>query len=112
VRARDGRGRHTTVHRALLCLPWGACLIDSPGLREIKLTGQEDLDAESFADIAELALRCKFSDCQHASEPGCAVQAAVAAAALSADRLASYKKLSAEQAQAKARAAAHSTRHR
>ena len=104
VREADGRGRHTTVHRALLKLPWGAYLIDSPGLREIKLTGGEDLDADSFQDIAELATHCRFRDCRHDLEPGCAVLAAVDAGELDEDRLGSYFKLSAERDSAKSRA--------
>ena len=104
VREADGRGRHTTVHRALLKLPWGAYLIDSPGLREIKLTGGEDLDADSFQDIAELATECKFRDCRHDQEPGCAVQAAIDAGSLDDDRLGSYFKLSAERDSARSRA--------
>lgn len=104
VRQSDGRGRHTTVHRALLKLPWGACLIDSPGLREIKLTGEEDLGVQTFADISTLAESCKFRDCAHEAEPGCAVQAAIAAATLTADRLASFKKLHAEAKIARERA--------
>jgi ribosome biogenesis GTPase / thiamine phosphate phosphatase len=104
VREADGRGRHTTVHRALLKLPWGAFLIDSPGLREIKLTGGEDLDADSFQDIAELATQCKFRDCHHDQEPGCAVWAAIEADTLDEDRLGSYNKLSAERNSARSRA--------
>ena len=103
-RSSDGRGRHTTVHRALLKLDWDACLIDSPGLREIKLTGDEDVGVQTFGDISELALSCKFNDCIHAAEPGCAVQAAIAAGTLSSDRLASYNKLSFEAAIARAKA--------
>ncbi len=97
VRARDQRGRHTTTHRALLPLPGGACLIDTPGMRELKLTGEETLD--SFADIEELALRCRFNDCGHASEPGCAVRAAIASGGLEAERWRNYAKLRAEREQ-------------
>lgn len=97
VRARDSRGRHTTTHRALLPLPGGACLIDTPGMRELKLTGEETLD--SFDDIEELALRCRFNDCSHRGEPGCALQAAIAAGQLDAARLCSYSKLHAERRQ-------------
>jgi ribosome biogenesis GTPase / thiamine phosphate phosphatase len=104
VREKDGRGRHTTVHRALLKLAWGACLIDSPGLREIKLTGDEDVSAQTFGDISELALQCKFRDCVHSAEPGCAVQNAIVAGLLSADRLVSYNKLCLEADIARARA--------
>jgi ribosome biogenesis GTPase / thiamine phosphate phosphatase len=95
VRASDSRGRHTTTHRALLPLPGGACLIDTPGMRELKLTGEESLDL--FADIEELALRCRFADCAHDSEPGCAVQAAIAAGELDSGRWNNYVKLKAER---------------
>lgn len=92
VRARDARGRHTTTHRALLALPSGACIIDTPGMRELKPTGEEDV-SESFADIESLAEQCRFRDCLHDQEPGCAVRAAVASGALSEARLAHYRKL-------------------
>jgi ribosome biogenesis GTPase len=91
VRAHDSRGRHTTTHRALLQLPTGGCLIDTPGMRELKLTGEENLDL--FADIDELAERCRFADCGHGSEPGCAVQAALDSGELSAERWRNYLKL-------------------
>lgn len=97
VRTRDSRGRHTTVHRALLKLPGGACLIDTPGMRELKLTGEEQLD--TFDDIDALALRCRFNDCAHAGEPGCAVRAAIEAGTLAAARLVSHGKLRAERRQ-------------
>lgn len=93
VRASDARGRHTTTHRALLALPSGACLIDTPGMRELKLTGEEQLDAGQFADIEELAQACRFGDCAHGSEPGCAVQAALADGRLDPDRWRNYRKL-------------------
>lgn len=104
VRQRDGRGRHTTVHRALLKLAWGACLIDSPGLREIKLTGDEDIGVQTFAEIVELAKACKFRDCVHHAEPGCAVQAAITAGTMAADRLVSFNKLQSEARIARERA--------
>jgi len=91
VRAHDSRGRHTTTHRALLQLPTGGCLIDTPGMRELKLTGDENLDL--FADIDELAERCRFADCGHGSEPGCAVQEALDNGELSAERWRNYLKL-------------------
>jgi ribosome biogenesis GTPase len=100
VRARDGRGRHTTVTRALLSLPNGACLIDTPGLRELKLTGAEDLEQGVFQDIAEFAAQCRFRDCRHQQEPGCAVQAALADGRLDPGRYANYRKLTAEREQA------------
>ncbi|TAL75276.1 MAG: ribosome small subunit-dependent GTPase A [Rhodanobacter sp.] len=91
VRHHDSRGRHTTTHRALLCLPSGGCLIDTPGMRELKLTGEEDLDL--FADIEELATACRFADCGHGSEPGCAVQAALVSGELAPERWRNYLKL-------------------
>lgn len=96
VRGNDSRGRHTTTHRALIPLPTGACLIDTPGMREIKLTGDEDLADTHFADIEALATQCRFSDCQHRTEPGCRVLAAVASGELDALRYAHYEKLRAE----------------
>lgn len=95
VRAGDARGRHTTTHRALLALSSGACLIDTPGMRELKPTGEEDV-AESFADIEVLAEGCRFRDCKHAKEPGCAVRAAVDAGELDGARVENFLKLSAE----------------
>lgn len=101
VRAADSRGRHTTVHRALIPLPAGGCLIDTPGMRELKLTGAEDLDAGQFADIAELAAGCRFRDCAHAGEPGCAVQAALAEGRLERGRWDNWVKLQGELAVAR-----------
>ena len=100
VRERDDRGRHTTTRRQMLRLPGGALLIDTPGLREIQLwSGDEDGGLEhAFADISDLATACRFTDCQHQNEPGCAVTAAVAEGALDAGRLASYTKLQRELA--------------
>jgi ribosome biogenesis GTPase len=96
VRASDARGRHTTTHRELLSLPGGALLIDTPGLRELQLwAGAEALEG-AFADVDALAAGCRFADCTHAEEPGCAVVAAAAAGALGADRLQSYRKLQRE----------------
>ena len=92
VRAHDSRGRHTTTHRALIPLPSGACLIDTPGMRELKPTGEEDV-TENFSDIEALAEQCRFRDCRHAKEPGCAVRAAIEAGTLDPDRFANYLKL-------------------
>jgi ribosome biogenesis GTPase len=92
VRESDSRGRHTTTHRALIPLPTGACMIDTPGMRELKPTGEEDV-AENFSDIEALAEQCRFRDCQHAKEPGCAVRAAIEAGTLDAARFANYLKL-------------------
>jgi ribosome biogenesis GTPase / thiamine phosphate phosphatase len=93
VRDHDSRGRHTTTHRALIQLPSGGCLIDTPGMRELKLTGDEDLGSASFADIEALALECRFGDCTHGNEPGCAVRAALESGTLDTDRWQAYLKL-------------------
>ena len=92
VRETDDRGRHTTTHRALIALPSGACMIDTPGMRELKPTGEEDV-AESFHDIEALAARCRFRDCKHAREPGCAVRAAVESGEIDDQRVANFFKL-------------------
>jgi ribosome biogenesis GTPase len=93
VRESDARGRHTTTYRTLIPLPGGACLIDTPGMRELKPTGEEDLADGGFADIEALAADCRFRDCRHAKEPGCAVRAAIDAGTLDAGRFANYLKL-------------------
>ncbi|HEY9764271.1 MAG TPA: ribosome small subunit-dependent GTPase A, partial [Trichocoleus sp.] len=93
VRADDQRGRHTTTSRHLLRLPSGALLIDTPGMRELQLwSGSDGLEA-TFSDIDALAEQCRFRDCQHGQEPGCAVQAAIASGELDFSRLSSYQKL-------------------
>ena len=97
VREGDDRGRHTTTHRALIALPSGACLIDTPGMRELKPTGEEVV-AESFADIEALAGQCRFNDCRHQKEPGCAVRAAIERGEVDAQRVANFLKLSDEVA--------------
>ncbi|MFN3842898.1 MAG: ribosome small subunit-dependent GTPase A [Rehaibacterium terrae] len=106
VRVRDSRGRHTTTWRALIPLPQGGCLIDTPGMRELKLTGEERLDAGAFADIEALAASCRFNDCGHRREPGCAVRAALEAGTLDADHYANYLKLRDELAAAAGQLAA------
>jgi ribosome biogenesis GTPase len=96
VRESDSRGRHTTTRRMLIELPDGGALIDTPGLRELALwAGQESVD-EVFAGIAALAGQCRFHDCGHAGEPGCAVSAALKNGELDPARWASYQKLLAE----------------
>lgn len=100
VRGNDSRGRHTTTHRALLPLPQGGCLIDTPGMREIKFTGEEDIADGGFEDIEALAGHCRFRDCEHNAEPGCAVRAAIDAGTLDPGYLASYRKLHGEVADA------------
>lgn len=93
VRENDSRGRHTTTSRALILLPSGGCLIDTPGMREIKLTGEEKIDGSQFGDIELLAQECRFGDCSHLSEPGCAVRAALADGRLAPERWQNYLKL-------------------
>jgi ribosome biogenesis GTPase / thiamine phosphate phosphatase len=94
----DGRGRHTTTHRQLVRLAGGALLIDTPGMRELQLwSADAGLDA-AFADVEALAARCRFGDCAHEGEPGCAVRAAVQAGRLDAERLASWHRLRRELA--------------
>jgi ribosome biogenesis GTPase len=96
VRAYDGKGRHTTTTRELFQLPGGVLLMDTPGLREFRVWALDQGLDQAFPDIAELAARCRFRDCRHESEPGCAVLAAADQGRIAADRLASYRKLRAE----------------
>lgn len=91
IREDDGRGRHTTTHRQLLRLPCGVLVIDTPGMRELQLDSG-DL-SRSFDDIQELAARCRFPDCSHRTEPGCAVREALERGDLSPKRLESFEKL-------------------
>ncbi|MQY08825.1 ribosome small subunit-dependent GTPase A [Actinomadura macrotermitis] len=93
VRAGDGKGRHTTVRRELLPLPGGGVLIDTPGLRGVGLFDAAEGIQQAFAEIEELAQGCRFGDCAHDTEPGCAVQAAIEDGTLPPRRLASYRKL-------------------
>ncbi len=94
----DGTGRHTTTRRELIQLPGGGLVIDSPGIREVQLWVADDGIDEAFEDITELFAHCKFSDCAHDREPGCAVHAALEEGTLAADRWDSYLKLQAELA--------------
>ncbi len=93
VRTFDSRGRHTTTHRELLPLPGGGAIIDTPGMRELQLWAGEDSVDAAFGDIAALAAQCRFGDCAHSSEPGCAVQTALGAGEISPGRWTSYRKL-------------------
>ncbi len=94
----DGKGRHTTTHRQLLRLAGGALLIDTPGMRELQLwTADAGLDA-AFSDVEALATRCRFGDCGHQREPGCAVRAAAQSGALDPERLESWHRLRRELA--------------
>jgi ribosome biogenesis GTPase len=97
VRESDSRGRHTTTSRELFVLPSGAMIIDTPGLRELQLWNAAEGLTQTFADVDELAAQCRFTDCQHQKEPGCAVQAALASGILDGDRLESWRKLQREQ---------------
>jgi ribosome biogenesis GTPase len=98
VRAEDDKGRHTTTARQLVPLEGGALLIDTPGMRELQAWVDESAVDGTFEDIATLAERCRFSDCAHAAEPGCAVREAVAAGALDERRLEHYRHLLREAA--------------
>ena len=93
VRESDSHGRHTTTHRELIPLPGGGALIDTPGMRELQLWATEDSVDRAFDEIAALAAGCRFRDCTHLAEQGCAVQAALADGTLAPDRFASYTKL-------------------
>jgi ribosome biogenesis GTPase len=95
---RDGKGRHTTTSRQLVTLPRGALLIDTPGMRELQLWSDESAVSATFDDIAALASECRFTDCAHRAEPGCAVRDAVHAGRLDADRLEHFRRLAREAA--------------
>lgn len=97
---KDDKGRHTTTHRELLALPCGAFVIDTPGMRELGMWEHEAGIESTFADIETLIAQCRFSDCTHNREPGCAVQAALNAGTLSQERWNSYRKLKTESAYA------------
>jgi ribosome biogenesis GTPase len=92
----DGRGRHTTRHRELLPLPGGGLVLDTPGLRELQLWDVSQGLEQTFEDVAALALTCRFGDCAHESEPGCAVREALRSGALPRDRFDSWRKLQRE----------------
>lgn len=98
IRESDDKGKHTTTHREMVLLPGGAILIDTPGMREIQLWTSEEGITESFPDIEEYADACKFRDCSHKNEPGCAVVSAIQEGLLKESRLVSYKKLQKELA--------------
>nr|WP_324781868.1 ribosome small subunit-dependent GTPase A [Mesobacillus jeotgali] len=98
IRESDDKGKHTTTHREMILLPGGAILIDTPGMREIQLWSSEEGIIESFADIEQYAEACKFRDCSHKNEPGCAVRSAISEGHLDENRLVSYKKLQKELA--------------
>ena len=103
VRDDDSRGRHTTTHRELVPLPNGGILMDTPGMRELQVSGDGEGLAMVFEDVAAFAAECRFRDCTHTNEPGCGVLAALAEGSLAEDRLASYRKLEREFAYARRR---------
>jgi len=93
VREDDSRGRHTTTHREIFILPGGALLVDTPGMRELQLWSSSDDVNQTFPEVADLAASCRFNDCTHTMEPGCAVLEALEAGVLSEDRYQSHQKL-------------------
>jgi ribosome biogenesis GTPase len=98
IREDDGRGRHTTSHRELILLPDGGLLLDTPGMREMALHDAEEGLSTAFDDIEDLAASCRFSDCSHTNEPGCAVRAALGSGALDDGRWRGFLKLKRELA--------------
>jgi ribosome biogenesis GTPase / thiamine phosphate phosphatase len=95
----DGSGRHTTTRRQLVILPGGALVVDNPGMRELQLWLAHDGLDEAFEDVIELEAQCRFSDCRHEGEPGCAIQAALADGRLDPERWRSYRELQQELAE-------------
>ena len=96
IREADGRGRHTTTHRQLIRLPSGVLIIDTPGMRELGLAEADQGLADAFSDVEQYRGKCRFSDCSHTREPGCAIRAAIAAGELDPARWESWQKLNAE----------------
>ncbi len=92
VRDTDSKGRHTTTHRELCPIPGGGLIIDTPGMRELQIWSEEQYLATTFEDVEELAAHCKFTDCKHQSEPGCAIQSGIKKGTLSEERWDSYGK--------------------
>ena len=104
VRAGDAKGRHTTTSRQLHVLATGGILVDTPGIREVGVFADPDAVAEAFSDVDDLAEGCRFRDCAHDGEPGCAVQSAIDEGTLDADRLGRWRRVEAEAASAAVRA--------
>lgn len=100
IRSDDDKGRHTTTYRQLFILENGSLFIDTPGMRELQILDVEDGIKSSFTDVEEFASLCKFADCKHSSEPGCAVKKALEEGELSMERFLSYQKLQKESAHA------------
>ncbi len=97
VREKDSKGRHTTTRRELVLTPSGALVIDTPGMRELQLWGADGGLDETFPEVRDLALKCRFTNCTHTNEPGCAVRAALEAGTLRRARFEAFEKLKAEQ---------------
>lgn len=100
IREHDARGRHTTTSREMIAMPTGAWLIDTPGMRELKIGAVDSGLGEAFADIEALAAKCRFRDCEHETDEGCALQEALRRGEIDARRLRNYVKLQREAAQA------------
>ncbi len=98
IREDDSKGRHTTTRRSLIKLPGGALILDTPGMRELQLSACETGVMATFPEMEELALKCRFNDCRHADEPGCAIQEAIARGDIDQRRFTNYQKLLREQA--------------
>ncbi|MEZ9070701.1 ribosome small subunit-dependent GTPase A [Vibrio splendidus] len=98
IRDDDSKGRHTTTSRSLHLLTSGGLLLDTPGMRELQLADCAEGVSETFSDVEELAIQCRFSDCHHESEPGCAIRKAIESGELSKRRFSNYEKLLREQA--------------
>lgn len=96
IREDDSKGRHTTTHRQMICLQNGVLVIDTPGMRELGMWDVTEGISEAFGDVEKYLGRCRFSDCRHQGEPGCAVKAAIAAGELDPARWESYRKLKEE----------------
>lgn len=112
IRESDGKGRHTTTSRSLHLLPTGGVLVDNPGVREFQLPDCEDGVSDLFEEVVSLASECKFSDCKHAGEPGCAIHAALESGELERRRFESFQKLNLEQARNAETLAARRERNR
>jgi ribosome biogenesis GTPase len=112
IRADDDKGRHTTSGRSLHRLPAGGWLVDTPGMRELQLTEAEAGLDDLFEDVVALIAQCRFADCRHEAEPGCAIQAAISQGELDPDRLRRHQKLVTEEARNSETIAARRTRNR
>ena len=112
IREEDGKGRHTTTNRSLHRLPQGGVILDSPGMRELQLAEAEEGLDQLFADVEALAAMCRFNDCSHAGEPGCAIAAALQAGELDHERLTSYLSLKTEEIRNRESLAARRSRDR